>query len=128
MKIGPNKQEKERHVPHTGSSDCSGSGTEQQAGTSPGQHPVARGDIMIWPQQGRLKQTVTLSPASLLFSCDTNIHRRRLTHALVPRITQKAPLSGKNSCYASFFPLLFPITPLGVNCLAEWLNRPRASL
>lgn len=102
-----------------------GSGTDLQVGTRPGRHPVARGDIMIWPRRGRLKQTVTLSHASLLFSRDTSGSRTR-----APRTTQKTPPSVKNSSQASFFlssPLLF-ITPLGVNSLAEWINRTRASL
>lgn len=100
-----------------------------------------QGDILLpgatlWfgRSQGRPKQTVTLSHASLLFSSDTTIYRLQLwipwlhTHTTrVPTLTHKHRNKHwvlKITVMHLFSP---PIIPLGVSSLAECLNRYRES-
>lgn len=112
-------------------------GLAQILGLAQGQLDILLPGATLWcgRSQGRPEQTVTLSHASLLFSCDTTIYRLWLCTPWLHTHTHTCPhlhrhrnnRCVKNSSSATFYFCNFLIR-LGVSSLTERLNRPRGSL
>lgn len=78
--------------------------------------------------QGKTKQTVTLSHANLLFSCDTAIYRLQLWIARLHACTHvHTQISLSKNSFDASFSLIAPITG-GRRFASEWSHRHRGFL